>query len=325
MRNLRWLIALTLTAPGLAQDPDVGWPHVTLANDELRLEIALPHADAGYYRSSRFDWSGVIYQAHWKGISLFGEHRLPRDPTKPDSISGTAEEFDHAGPTTFGPDGEEFLKIGVGVLRRMSEAPYAGNTAYEFVDKGEWKVTQGTDWVEFQQRAGPVRGVAYELTKRIVLGSQPGAFRIERTLANVGTEELRTEHYGHNFFRMADDPIGKNYRVMLPENCPLERLGGTTSPFRVVRGACDFLRDLEEQEYAQFSLTFAGAGSFSVSNAKAGLEIAVTSTAPTKRFVLFATSRTLSPELFTEIRLSPGQKFSWSTQYLVRTLPANAP
>jgi hypothetical protein len=326
MRRLpRWtLFPLILVTAGIAKQPESNWPHITLANDELQLEIAVPDQNSGYYRSSRFDWSGVIYQARWKGVPLFGEFQMPRDLTRPDHISGTAEEFDNTGPATFGSDGDEFLKIGVGILRKNAEDTYASNGIYEFVNRGEWEVTQGKDWVEFLHRAGPVRGVAYELTKRIVLGPQQGAFRIERTLTNVGTKELVTEHYGHNFFRIADDPIGRNYRVVLPENCPLERLGGTTSPLRVVRGACDFRRDLGPEEYAQFSILFTGAGNFRLTNTKAGLEVEVISSAPVKRFVLYATSRTLCPEVFTDIRLAPGERFRWSTQYLVKSQETKA-
>jgi hypothetical protein len=318
------LVPVMLTAVP-AEPPESGWPHVVLENGGLRLEIALPDGDSGYYRSTRFDWSGVICQATWKGVPIFGEFRLPRDPERPDSIAGTAEEFDHSGPSTFAPEGGEFLKIGVGILRHNSGSPYASDTRYELADGGEWKVTRGTDWVEFRHRAGPVRGVAYELRKRIVLGPEAGAFRIERTLVNTGVRELFTEHYGHNFFRIADDPVGRNYQILMPADCPLERLGGTSSPVRVFRGVCRFLRDLDPAEYFQFSVLHQGGGTFCLSNTKAGLEVEVTSSAPAKRFVVFATDRTLSPELFTEIKLPPGESYSWSTRYLVRNLDRKAP
>ena len=42
-------------------------PTATIRNDQLTATIALPDARHGYYRGTRFDWSGVISSLRYKG------------------------------------------------------------------------------------------------------------------------------------------------------------------------------------------------------------------------------------------------------------------
>ena len=98
----------------------------------------LPDAKNGYYRSTRFDWSGVVGCVSLNGHKFFGEWFAQYDPLKNDSITGPVEEFRiDDGPTVLtgrgranlsvttrrdwvqeAKPGETFLKPGVGVLRQ---------------------------------------------------------------------------------------------------------------------------------------------------------------------------------------------------------------
>ena len=52
------ILLVMLLALVQANTPAPGCPTATIANDQLRASIYLPDAKAGYYRGTRFDWSG---------------------------------------------------------------------------------------------------------------------------------------------------------------------------------------------------------------------------------------------------------------------------
>ena len=51
---------------GLAPGPAVDFPQAKISNGQLTMKIYLPDARNGYYRSTRFDWSGAIYSLQYK-------------------------------------------------------------------------------------------------------------------------------------------------------------------------------------------------------------------------------------------------------------------
>src|SRR5689334_67880 len=104
-------------APAASGDDPLSYPHAVLTNGALTLTVLLPDASRGYYRGSRFDWSGLVARAECGGHSLFAPWKSPHDPTDPEGAFGTAEEFGMKGPDgyTEAKAGETFLKIGVGL------------------------------------------------------------------------------------------------------------------------------------------------------------------------------------------------------------------
>ena len=57
------LLTLPITA---AADP----PRHVLERDGLKLTVLLPDAQTGFYRGTRFDWSGVVEKAEVNGHTL---------------------------------------------------------------------------------------------------------------------------------------------------------------------------------------------------------------------------------------------------------------
>ena len=92
----------------------------------------MPDEEKGYYRSTRFDWSGIIAQVEYVGLSFFQEwidYIGTISPGKLDSYdsgtgTGTAEEFRKPLGYEDAKPGSPFLKIGVGILERADEKPY---------------------------------------------------------------------------------------------------------------------------------------------------------------------------------------------------------
>jgi len=106
-----------------------GWaaenfPQVAISNGQIRARLYLPDPQQGYYRGTRFDWAGVIASLEYQGHNYFGPWFELPDPLIHDSICGPVEEFRNQ-DTALGYDqarpGENFIKIGVGALRKPEE------------------------------------------------------------------------------------------------------------------------------------------------------------------------------------------------------------
>ena len=52
--------------------PRADFPSAEVANGRIRAKIYLPDAQNGYYRGTRFDWSGVVYSLQYKGHNYYG-------------------------------------------------------------------------------------------------------------------------------------------------------------------------------------------------------------------------------------------------------------
>ena len=132
----------------LAQLASAQVPRAAIANARIRATLYVPDAQSGYYRGTRFDWSGVVASLEWKGHSYFGQWFERYDPKLHDAITGPVEEFltNDAG---LGYDeakqGESFVRIGVGAVRKPDEASYRRFGTYDIVDPGTWTVNQGSD------------------------------------------------------------------------------------------------------------------------------------------------------------------------------------
>src|SRR5258708_17933025 len=68
-------------------------PRAKIASKTIQAELYLPDATDGYYRATRFDWSGVIASLLCQGHNYFGVWFPKYDPKLHDAISGPVEEF----------------------------------------------------------------------------------------------------------------------------------------------------------------------------------------------------------------------------------------
>src|SRR5581483_7128613 len=196
-----------------AADPPA--PRHVLEGGGVKLTIDLPDPTTGYYRGTRFDWSGVVATAEVGGHTVFGYWKPTHDPGNHDDIPGTAEEFGHDEPLGYAdaPVGGTFVKIGVGELVKPAEAKYRFAYRYTIAKPGTWQVTTGDKAVEFRQELTH-GGYGYRYVKRVELA--PGGFVIRRTLTNTGSKRIDTDDYVHNFMTVDGDPVGPNYALRFP-------------------------------------------------------------------------------------------------------------
>src|SRR4051794_15034193 len=47
-------------------------PQASISSRQIKAQLYLPDAKTGYYRGTRFDWSGVIYSLEYQGHDYYG-------------------------------------------------------------------------------------------------------------------------------------------------------------------------------------------------------------------------------------------------------------
>ena len=208
---------LIVTIVMLSQLAATQFPQAEISNSSVRATVYLPDAQSGYYRGTRFDWSGVIASLKWNGHEYFGQWFDRYDPKIHDAITGPVEEF-LTGESGLGyveaKPGENFVRIGVGAVRRPDEPAYRRFETYEIVDGGKWTVNKSSDKIEFIHELGDTAGYSYVYRKTLRLAKD--SLVLEHRLKNTGKKRIATSVYNHNFFTMDRQPTGPDIVVRFP-------------------------------------------------------------------------------------------------------------
>ena len=300
--------------------PNLDHPHVALTSGDLHLVVFLPDAKTGYYRAQRFDWSGVIGCASYQGHTYWGQWFRHYDPEVNDSITGPVEEFrpdDGAQGYDSAQPGGTFVKIGVGVLRKTSTAPYRFGDSFPIVDTGHWSVHVGKRSISFQQRLTSPNGINFLYTKKLILGRDGSMLTLHHTLKNLGRASLVTNVYDHDFFMLDGQPTGPGFVLHLAfapvPQTPLE-------PDTTVKGNdIVYLKELQPGDSVASYLTGYGstASNYDIrlENKKTHTGIEQTGTMPIYRFYLWSIHTTVCPEAYVHLAIAPGKTGTWDIHY----------
>lgn len=325
MTNVLSILFLFLL-PGLVF-AQTDFPQADISHEHIKASVYLPDAEQGYYRSTRFDWAGVIGSLEYRGHQYFGNWLEQHSPTNPESISGPVEAFAPIGYEKAKP-GDTFLVIGVGMLRKPDDQPYHFMTPYEIVNSGRWKAKEESDRVVFTQTLESEEGYAYEYTKTIRLVPGQPAMVLEHRLKNMGEQPLLTTVYNHNFFIIDGETTGPAIVTKFPFEVQAEGRG-----FGEIIAAqgnqLQYERPLKKGEHV-FTPSLEGFGSTAddydirIENTKAGAGVHITADQPLLKFVYWASYTTSCPEPYIQVTAEPGREFSWNIQYEFYELPADS-
>lgn len=326
-----------------AQNPSAcaGIPHGDhpkhlLSNGKLDVLVFLPDAKNGYYRSSRFDWSGVVGCASVNGHQFFGEWFTGYDPLKNDSITGPVEEFrTDGGPMgRSGPGGqmsvlpgaigyadarpgELFLKPGVGVLRKVDDKPYQFGFAYPIVDTGKWTTKIKSRSILFRQVLRGPEGYAYIYEKELILDKNDSVMTLEHRLKNTGQKTIDTSVYDHDFFMLDGKPVGPGMVVHFAfEPKPADPMGAAA---KIEGKDLIFIDSLEPRKGVSGYLTGysdkASDYDFTVEDTNSKIAVRQTSDSPLARLYFWSTRTTICPEGYIHLNIPPGETGKWKIQY----------
>jgi hypothetical protein len=298
------------------------YPKAVISNGLVNAVVYLPDAKNGYYRGSRFDWAGVVGCLAYKGHTYFGVWFPHYDPLLHDAITGPVEEFRSSnGESALNYDqaksGGPFVKPGVGVLRRIDDAPFKFSAPYPLVDGGKWTVHAGHSALSFTQDLKAPSGTAYVYTKNLKLEKNQPILILEHELKNTGTETIDTQVYDHDFFMLDGAPTGPGMVVRFPFE-PMAKPGFENGA-RVDGNEIVYARELQTGETAQSNLT--GYSSkvsdydFSLENRNTGVGVEQFGDQPISRFNFWSIRTTICPEAYVHLRIPPGQTARWTIRY----------
>jgi hypothetical protein len=312
------IIAIWTLTQSMSVFAAMDYPKLNLDNGVIQVAIYLPDAERGYYRGTRFDWSGIIERVDYDGHRFYAPLHTEHNPLGHDSVSGPAEEFAMFHPMGFAEAeaDESFVKIGVGLLAKGDSDEYQFHGDYRLIRAGEWEIENGPDWVSFDQELEGERGWAYRYRKSIRLVPGKSEFVIEHRLENIGTKTIDINHYNHNFTLIDDVPYGPDYRVEFPFTTEEPVAINNLAWFRT--NAIEVDKPLQQDSL--WIPVFEGndPGNYNaalVRNNKTGAAVEFHGDAPITRMVFWAVERAVCPEPFIDIDLVPGQVREWSSRY----------
>jgi hypothetical protein len=302
--------------------PLMKFPQTEISNGLLHARIYLPDARKGYYQGTRFDWSGNMPSLVFKGHEYFGQWFTKYSPEIHDVIMGPVEAFTPMDYQEARP-GESFVIIGVGVLSKPDDKPYAFSRLYPALNMGKWKVRKQPDQVQFIHELTD-NSYSYLYEKNIVMIKDKPEMSILHTLRNKGIRTIETSVYDHNFFVIDNQPVGPGYIVRFPFNIIGEGQGiGELA--EITGKEIVYLRNLKSDE----TVFCVGLKGFSASaedyeirieNHTTGAGVRITCDQPFLMINFWCCSTTLCPEPYIKIKADPGQEFSWKINYEFYTL-----
>jgi hypothetical protein len=335
--------ALTLTmaclsvcaGAALAADP----PQVEISSPYIKAKLYLPDAQNGFYRATRFDWSGVISSLEYHGHNFYGPWFSQYDPSVRDFIykdsdivagaasamTGPADEFQKPLGYDTAKAGGTFVKIGVGVLRKADEESYASFKKFEIVDPGKWSIRKGRDYVEFTQVLNdPATGYGYTYRKTVRLASGQPEMTIEHSLKNTGRLPIRSNVYNHNFLVLDKSGPGPDMVTTLtfdiksprPPAPEMAEINGKRILYK---------KSLENQERVFFPIQGFSENprdyDIRIEDKKAGVGMRITGDRPLASETLWSIRSVMSIEPFVDVPVDPGKEFDWKYTYTYYTLP----
>jgi hypothetical protein len=314
------LVAGAILTAAIAFAADV--PEATITNGVVTAKLYLPDATSGYYRATRFDWSGQMPDLTYKGHTFFGFwNPAPYDPKLHDAIAGPVEEFltDNAGlGYAEAKPGGTFLKIGVGVIKKPEERQFQQFKTYEIANPGKWTVKKHADSVEFTQIVSdPSSGYAYKYTKVVRLVKGKPTMVLEHKLKNTGKKLIVSDVYEHNFYMIDKKPTGPDVVVKFPFEVH------NTQDFRGLAETkgkeLHYLKELTGNQSAQSNLTGFGSDpkdyDITEENVATGAGVRQTSDRPLVRINYWSIRSTACPEAYIHMSIPPGQEFTWKINY----------
>jgi hypothetical protein len=286
-----------------------------LKNKNLEIQIDFPLEN---YNFSRFDWTGKITGVKFKNISLSSVE----DPNcQNEDFFGKGFYNEFGIDTALGFDdaeiGEWFHKIGVGVLKK-EDSQYAFNKPYE-IKPAKFQINVDEDSVLISCISTSVNGYSYELQKEIEI--QETGFAIKYYLKNTGEKVIHTDEYVHNFIAMNKNFIGENYNLNFSFELKPEFFGEiVNTELAVIIGENRIQFNSPPNEQFFFSNLSGGKSveaAWELINQKTKIGIRENANFQTNKVNLWGWKHVISPELFLDINIAPGESTEWIRNYEV--------
>jgi len=242
------------------------------------------------------------------------------------AATGPAEEFNAEGGALGYADagpGDTFVKIGVGVLRRLDDSGYRFFENYPLVDAGERiNIVKGNQ-IDFLHRINDeASGYGYEYSKTLRLEPGQPVLVIEHALLNTGSNQIDTEVYNHNFLNIDDLGSSAGLTLSVPYSLNTTELPdpalATVDEHSMTYLETPPIGSSVRLDLSGFSDT-ADDYDFHTFHQRAGAGVRITGDRPLSQAVLWSVAPVMSVEPFISMSIATGESFSWSYRYEFQT------
>ncbi|HTI12408.1 MAG TPA: hypothetical protein VL832_27740 [Puia sp.] len=315
MKKILFLVSIILSFRTIGKGQE--FPQAAINNGLLYAHLYLPDAEKGYYRGTRFDWSGVMPSLEYQGHSYCGQWFPKYEPTLNDAIMGPVESFTPLGYKEAVP-GSSFVQIGVGSLARIDGSPYSPFKYYQVLNPGAWEVKKSPAAIEFRHRLTDT-AYSYDYTKKVALIKGRPELVLTHHLKNTGTRMIETDVYDHNFFLPDSLTTGPGFVLKFPFPLTAEETRGLDDLAAIRGDSIVILRQLRGKESVYAVLHGYGdqAADYDirVENHITGTGIRIRSDRPLSRLVYWGSVKALCPEPYIHVKVQPGNSFTWTLRY----------
>lgn len=284
------------------------------------LEIHIDHP-AKNYKFSRFDWSGKIAEVLFKNIPL----------TQTEKFNGSNEHVKGKGCyNEFGINealgfddtdiGGWFHKIGIGLLKK-TDSSYHFEKPYD-IKPAQFSVKPSLNNITIKCKSDIYNGYAYVLKKNISLLNS--GFLISYELENRGSKDIITDEYTHNFIAINNTKIGSAYDLKFPNVVHQELFDEVVNPEKLIKLSQNSFEFIKSPSTPFFFSNLSGGkkvrAQWEIQNIKNQIAIKEVGDFFTKKINLWGCNHVISPEMFHQIQLKPGEISSWSRSYTVMNM-----
>ncbi len=280
---------------------------ICLENNHLSVEISAP---GSLYRGTRFDWTGVITQVTLDGKTTFCVQEPEQNHTNTNGV-GLCNEFTNFIPIENDVSaGIPFPKLGIGILKPLVKGSFNNFLACEIDPFKVEMVQKDSHTIKFIAYPTECRGISVYTEKTITL--QNNKIIIDYEMKNTGTVALHTREYNHNFIQINDYPIGPDYTMKFPYEISVDNLPEYIS--------CED-KEIHINEIPVDSFYLLPKGyttephrwELICNPLKVG--ISEENDFSAGRFAIWGRNNVISPEVFVNIDLEPGQSMKWFRKY----------
>lgn len=279
-----------------------------IGSGRLEVEIARP---GRVYKGSRFDWTGFITR-----ITLDKRHNfcVPEQYERNKGTGGIGFCNEFGIDMTPGYEeagiGGSFTKIGIGLLRRVSAGPYEFHRPY---DIEPYPVQMSCDGQSAKFTMEPVECSGYAVRLEKTVRVEDRILRMDYRLENTGGKDIATNEYCHNFMGIDGHKLGRDYCLSFPGLIKADRLAGK---FTLNGDKILWEEEPEEDFYGIIQKDRRdGDCQWQLVHGPSGVGVKDISRLPAAKYALWGCGHVVSPEVFIDIRLKPGERMEWSREY----------
>lgn len=279
-----------------------------LKNNRLKIKIDYP---GNNYNGSRFDWTGFI-----TAVILDNKYSFCTSESlvanQGSGGVGLCNEFGIDTPIGYhiAKPGEKFPKLGIGLLTRPDEADYFFFDKYQ-VSPFAVEIIEEPNGIIFISKPLVCNGYAIKMTKKLSI--KDNILKISYQLENVGAKLIVTEEYCHNFISINQNLVGSGYVLKFPYNINIKKVPNVLT----FKNNEITLNKVPKKDFHCHIEGFNSVNKHYWELVFKPLKVGVRehSDFSVKSVALWGTTHVISPEVFIDVNIKPGQTQQWTRSY----------